>query len=117
MVVLRVAVIVLVDGAAGEHHLAEQPRLHHLGERPVDRGPAGPGTGRRPPQAGEELLGVEVLVVTGDVIDDRLALPGDPLAAGAQELREPLPRRQRHLDGAERKLRRECHVPASCRTF
>lgn len=109
VIVLRVAVVMLVDGPAVEHHLPEEAGLDHLGERAIDRRPAGAASRGRAPQFLEELLRIEVLVPTRYVIDDRLALPRDPLAAGLQEFGEPLPRREGHLHGAQRKIGADGH--------
>ena len=104
VIVLRVAVVVLVDGPAAEHHLSQQPRFDKLGERPVDRRPARGGAVGGAAEIGEELLGVEVLVSGADVLNDHPPLPRDPLPPGLEKLLEPLARRQRYIDLAEREV-------------
>ena len=42
VIVLWIAVVMLVYRSAVEHHLAEEPRFHHFGERAVDRRAARP---------------------------------------------------------------------------
>ena len=54
VIVLRVAVVVLVDGPAAEHHLPQQPRFDQLRERPVDRWPARGGAVGRAAEISEE---------------------------------------------------------------
>ena len=109
MVVLWVAVVVLIDGPAPEHHLPKQARIHHLCERAVDSGPAGLRPLRRLTEPGQQLLGIEMLVMAADVINDHLSLPRDPLAPRLEKLREPLARRQRDVNLAERKVRCDGH--------
>ena len=101
VIVLRVAVVVLIDGPAAEHHLSQQPRFHELGKRSVDRWPAGGGAVGGAAEIGEELLGVEVLVSGADMLDDHPPLPRDPLPPGLKKLLKPLTRRERHIDLAE----------------
>jgi len=104
VIVLRVAVVVLVDGPAAEHHLPQQTGFDELGERPVDRRPARGGAIGGAAQIGEELLGVEVLVAGTDMLDNHPSLPRDPLPPGLEKLLKPLARRQRHVDLAEREI-------------
>ena len=45
-----------------------------------------------------------MVVTLEDLVDDDPPLLRGPLAAALQELFEPFPRRQRDLDGTERKI-------------
>jgi len=52
---------------------------------------------------GDQLLGVEVVVMAEDLLDDDSPLARSPLAPGQQELGEPLPGRLLDADLAQGK--------------
>ncbi len=87
---LRITVVMLVHRPAVKNHFLEEPGIDHLGQRPVDGRPAGPRSSGRLAEVGKQLLGVEVLVATGNVIDDDSPLPGYPLAPRLKKLLKPL---------------------------
>jgi hypothetical protein len=90
VIMLRVAVVMLVDGSTAEGHFSEEARLYQLGERTIDGGPADGASFRLAGQAGDELVGVEVIVPLKDVLDENPPLLGDPLATALQVFVEPL---------------------------
>lgn len=47
VVVLRIAVIVFVDGSSTEHHFFEQASFNHFSQRAVNSRPTGPRSFRR----------------------------------------------------------------------
>jgi hypothetical protein len=102
MVVLRIAVIVLVDGPPVEHKLAEQPSVDKLRKRPIDRRPADvprlPGLR----QLLHQLVGIKVLVVAEDMVHQRQPLRRHAHPAALQELNKPVPRGEGNLHGTER---------------
>ncbi len=63
---LRITVVMLVHRPAVKNHFLEEPGIDHLGQRPVDGRPAGPRSSGRLAEVGKQLLGVEVLVATGN---------------------------------------------------
>ena len=101
MVVLRVAVVVLVNGPAAERHLPQQARFDQLVQRAIDRGPADFLVLVLAGVRVDEFIGIEMVVTLEDEIDQRPPLLRGPLAAALQILLEPLLRRERDLDFAE----------------
>jgi hypothetical protein len=94
MVVLRVAVVVLIDRTAVEDELAEETRIDELAQRAIDGGPAHvPGLAARG-ELLDKLIRVEMLVPRKYVIDKGQTLLGDPHAAALKVLDEPIPRRE-----------------------
>ena len=65
MLVLRVAVVVLVEHARPHLQAAQQAGVHQLGQGAVDRRPADPEAG--PLHVVDELVGVEMVVLAEDV--------------------------------------------------
>ncbi len=90
VVVLRVAVVVFVDGSAAEGHLAKEAGFDQLVECAVDGGAADFVAVFATAQAVDEFVGVEVVVAREDVVDQGPALLCDPLAAALQILLESL---------------------------
>src|SRR5690349_3010437 len=74
VVVLRIAVVVLVDGPAAERHLAEEPGFDQFVERAVDRGPADFFFVYTAAEAIDQLVGVEMVVTLEDVVDEGATL-------------------------------------------
>ena len=101
VIVLRVAVVVLVDGPAAERHLSQQARFDQLVERAVDGRPTDRAGFRLAGEAGHQLVGVEVVVPLEDMVDQDPPLLRDPLAAALQVLFEPLLRREGDLHFAQ----------------
>jgi hypothetical protein len=100
MVVLRVAVVVLVDGAAAEGHPAEEACFDQFVERAVDGGPADFVAQFGAGKVGDQFVGVEMVVPFEDMVDQRAPLLGNPLAAALKVLRESLLRGAGDLNGA-----------------
>jgi hypothetical protein len=100
MVVLRVAVVVLVDGTAAEGHPPKETRFDQFVERAIHGRPAHFVAKLGPREVGDQLVGVEMVVSFKNVVDQRTTLLGDPLAAALEVLREPLLRGTGDLNGA-----------------
>lgn len=98
MIVLRVAVVVLVYRAAIERHFAQQARFDQFIERAIDSGPTNRTDFWFAVQAGDQLVGVEVVVPFEDVVHQHAALLRDPFAAALEVLFEPLLWRERDLN-------------------
>src|SRR4029077_7621127 len=85
MVVLRVAVIVLVDFAVvTASDFAQQPRQDHVVKSPVDGGAADTCAVGPVRQPADELVGIEVLVRGKNFVDDRFAFARQAHATGGQ---------------------------------
>lgn len=93
VVVAGVAVGMFVDAAPGEHHFSDQPGLGQFGERAVDGGPADLAAGYGFAQMGHEFIGVKVVVVAENLLDDDAALLRNPFSTRFEELRKTLQRR------------------------
>ena len=100
MIVLGVAVVVLVNVAAGENHVAEQPGFDQLAERTVDGRPADVPVAGFAAEVLNQVFGVEMVVALEDFVDDDPPLLRGPLAAALQELVEPLRRRESDANGS-----------------
>jgi hypothetical protein len=90
MVVLGIAVVMLIDAAAVEHELAEEPRIDKLAQRAIDGRPADVPFLSARRKLLHELVGIEMLVPREDVIDERQPLLRDAHAAALQVFDEPL---------------------------
>ena len=101
VVVLRIAVVVLVDGSAAERHLSEEAGFDELVERAVNGGAADFVAIFAAAQAIDQLVGIEVVVAGEYVIDEGPALLRDSLAATLQILLESLLGGGRDVDFAE----------------
>ena len=102
MVVARVAVLMFVDTPAGERHLADQTGFGQFAERAIDGRTAHFAPGDQLLQVVHQLVGVEMIVMAENHVDDGLPLPGHSLVLGRQELGKPFAGRLRHLYAAER---------------
>ena len=109
VIVLGVTVVVFVDGAAVERHLAQQTRLDHFGQRAINGGAANffaalcigllcLG------QVVYKLVRVKVLMARGDLLHDDPTLLCDTLAAALQELFKADEGRRSDFDAAESKI-------------
>jgi hypothetical protein len=92
MIVLWIAVVMLVDGSATEDHFVQQPRINHFGESAVNRRAANLSNIGICFQIGEQLVRIEMLVPTGNLLDDDSPLLRDSHSLGLQILLEPLER-------------------------
>ena len=90
VVVLRVAVVVFVDGPATERHFAEEARFDQFVERAVNGWAADFVAVVATGEAVDQLVRVEVVVTFEDVVDECPALLRDPLAAALQVFLESL---------------------------
>lgn len=97
VIVAGIAVIVLEDAPSAQGHLAQQAGRHQFPERPVDRGPAELAARDRLGKMGHQLVGVEVIVVAEDLLDDPPPLAGEPFAPRLEKLGKPLQGRQSDL--------------------
>ncbi len=97
VVVLGVAVIVVVDGAAVELKTIEQPGVDTFTQGAIDGG--GTDVVRFPPpwQPFDQLFGVKMLVLAEHLVDQEFPLAGLPQPARLQVLAEPFLRRKRNL--------------------
>ncbi len=101
VVVLRIAVVVFIDGAAAEVHLSQEARIDQLGECAIDGGPAYFAVARLFRERGQQLVGVEVIVVAEDLLDDHPARLSVALSFGPQILLKPLEWGESDLDRTE----------------
>jgi len=101
VVVLRVAIVVFIHGTAVERHLAEQARIDHFRERPIDGRAADVFAVLGQQQIGQQLIGVEMLVPRSDLLDDDLALLRNPLAAALQKFLKAGQRRKGRGDAGK----------------
>lgn len=102
MVVTGIAVFVLVDASPAQGHLADQAGLGQLAEGAVDRRAAHLALGDQLLQMVHQLVGVEVVVMAEDLLDDEAALLSDPLPPRLEKLHEPILGRLGWFDGTER---------------
>ena len=112
MVVPRIAVLVLIDATSAESHLANQPGLRQFTQRSIDRWPADLAFGDEVLQMIHQLVGVEVVVMAENLLDDNPTLLRDSLAARLEKLHEPILRWLWRLDGTERVVARHDWRPA-----
>src|SRR5262245_47074598 len=97
MVVLRIAVVVLVNGPATEGHLPKQARLHEFVEGAIDGRPAD-SVGLVPAaEAVDQFVGIEMVVPGEDKVHECPPLLGDTLSAALQILLESLLWREGNL--------------------
>ena len=101
MIVLRVAIIVLVDRASAEGHLSQDARFDELRERAIHGRPADLAMLAAFRHLGGQLVGVEVLMALADLFDNQPPLLRDALAARLQELLEPRERCECDFDSAK----------------
>ena len=106
VIVTGVAVLMFVDAASPEGHLADQAGFGQFAEGAVDRGPAHLAFGDQLLEMVHQLVGVEVVVMAEDLLDDDPALVGDPFAARLEELHEPIHGGLGRFDRAERVVTR-----------
>jgi hypothetical protein len=104
VIVSRVAVFVFVDASAAEGHLSKQAGIHQLREGSIHGGPTDLAIGDHLLQVTHQFVGIEVIVVTKDLLDNQPALPSDSLAVSLQILSESLHRRCLDIDGVEREI-------------
>ena len=98
VIMLRIAIVVLVDRPATEDHIFEQPGIDQFGERAVDRRPADTAGRRRLAQMQNQIVGVKVLVPRKHFVDDHPPLLRNPFPPAGQKLFESLHRRRSDLD-------------------
>jgi hypothetical protein len=104
MIVLGVAVIVLVDRAAAQRHVAQQSGIDQFGQGAIDRWAADALLADDFVEVLDQIFGVEMIVTFEDFFDEGPPLLSDALAPTLEILFEPLERRERYLDGTKRKL-------------
>lgn len=111
MIVVGVTVLVFVDAPVAQRHLLEQSGLDQFAESPINGRPADLALRDQVAQMLHKLFDVKMVVMTEDLFDDLLTLPGDSLAATLQELSELLPWRSLDRDGSQRKVIRHAGLP------
>ena len=98
MIVLRIAVIVLVDfPPIGPSDAAQETGFHHETQRAVDGGPADSHGSRPVDQSRRQLISVKMEMAGKHFIDDGRAFRSEPQAASGQKLLEFFPRRGRNF--------------------
>jgi len=80
VLVLRIAVVMLVEHPRAQFQATQQAGVHQLGERSIDGGPADREAG--PLHVIDELLGVEVVVLGEDEAYHVALLAGEALGLG-----------------------------------
>jgi len=105
MIVLRIAVVMLIDSPPVEIHLSQDARIDHLGQRAIDGRPTGFFFTGLTDKHVDQLISVEMLVPLEDLLDDHAPLLRHALAAALQKLLESLERRQRDFDIFQCKIR------------
>jgi hypothetical protein len=89
VVVVGIAVVVLENATAAQRHLLEESCFDELDERAVDGRPTDAALDDQLGQVRHEFVGVEVVVVAENLLDDQPTLVREPLAARLKELAEP----------------------------
>lgn len=101
MIVLRIAVVVFINGAAVEDKFAQESRIDEFRQRAINGRTADMARLPAGRQLLHELIGVEMLVPREDVLDQRQPLLRDPHAATLEEFDEPVAWREGDRNGAE----------------
>jgi hypothetical protein len=100
VVMLGIAVVVFVDSPSVQFELPQQAGIDELGQGPIDRRTADVSGVSLGGKLRNELVGVEVLVMAENVVDQDPSLFGVPHSAALEVLGKPLLRRQRDLNRA-----------------
>lgn len=90
VIVLRVAVIVVVNGAAIELKAIQQPRVDAFAQCAVDRRGADVVVFAASRQTFDEFFSIEVVVLAEDLSDQKLPLSRLPLSSGLEVFGETL---------------------------
>ena len=104
VIVLWVAIIMFINGSARQLKLAQQSGIHEFVECTVDGGPADVVRLALAREFINEPIGVEVIMLAEDVIDQHTALFCVAHPAALQILFKPFERGERYFNGIERKL-------------
>ena len=104
VIVAGVSVLVLEDAPCAQRQFADQARLDQFTERAIDRRPAEFPRGQERAEVFEQFVGVEMVVMAEDLLDDQPPLFGQPFAAALQKLPKTLDRRGGHLDWSQGKV-------------
>ena len=99
-----VAVVVLEHAAAAEGHFSQEARFDQFTQRAIYGWPADMPFRDQILKMVHQLVGVEVVVMAEDLLDDNLPLSSYAFASRLQELSKTLFRRQGRGDGTERKV-------------
>jgi hypothetical protein len=100
MVVLGIAVVVFVNGPAVQFEFPQQTGIHELGQGAIDGRTAYVSRFSLGGKLRNKLVGIEVLVMAEDILDQDPPLLGVPHPATLEVLRESLLRRKRDLNRA-----------------
>lgn len=98
MVMLRIAIIVLINGPATEIHATQQAGVDQFVERSINGRSAHLRALGLGSEVDNQLFRVEMVVALKNVIDKNPPLLGDSFAFALQKLRKPLLRRARDFD-------------------
>ena len=104
VIVAGVSVVVLEHAAAAEGHFFQEARFDQFTKSSIDGRPADLPFGDQILKMLHQLVGVEVVVMAEDLLDDNPPLSSYSLASRLQKLREALQRRQGRRDGTEREV-------------
>ena len=92
MIVAGVSVLVLVDGpAAPQAHLMKHARLDQLTQRAINGGPAELPPGNESLEVLHQLVGVEVVVMAEDLLDDQARAVPSAACRGFAEIGRSVP--------------------------
>jgi hypothetical protein len=102
VLMLRVAVVMVVDCPRADLDFAQQPRIDELRQSPVNRRPADTAFDRR--EVGQKFIGIKVFMLGEDVRHQVPLLVGEPLGCGPtqQVFAELLFRRLRNRNRFQR---------------
>jgi hypothetical protein len=104
MIVLRIAIVVLVDAMSREIDDPQETGVHELTKTPVDGGAAHPPLPRLVGKFHDNVVGFEVLMTSKDRLDQVSLLGSDTFAATLEVLLIPLQGRERNLHVTKRKI-------------
>ncbi len=103
MVVLRITIIVLIDRASLETHLAKQTGLNHFAQRAIDRWP----TDFLIPTLSElfnKIIRFKMLMPTENLLNQKPTLLRDALPATLEKLHKAIARRRRNFYTAKSEI-------------
>lgn len=101
VVVLRVAVIVVINGAAVELETVQQPRIDAFTQRPVHGRRADVVRLATARETFDQFLSIKVIVLAEDLFDQELPLCRLPLPSRLEILRETLLGGKRDFQGSD----------------
>jgi len=100
MIVLRIAIIMLVDGSPLQIHLAQQAGFDHFAKRSIDGGAADLLIGTVS-KLFDEIVGFEMFMLSEDGFNNRSTLLSNTFPATLEIFLESLYRRRRYFNASE----------------